>query len=62
MIGIMLKEFTPDHVTYEDRESNKEKLVKIGEKYVKWRDEVTDLIAELDPYNAIDKARVDQIK
>ena len=62
MIGIMLKEVTPDHVTYEDRESYKEKLVKIGEKYVKWRDEVTDLMVELDPDDATDNARVDQIK
>ena len=62
MIEVMLEEFTPDHVTYEDRESYKERLVKIGEKYVTWREDVTNLIAELDPDDETDNARVDQLK
>ena len=62
MIEVMLEEFTPDHVTYEDRESYKERLVKIGEKYVTWREDVTNLIAELDPDDGTDKTRVDQLK
>ena len=61
-IVVMLEEFTPDHVTYEDRESYKEKLVRIGGKYSKWRDESTDLIADLDPSDATDEGRIATVK
>ena len=62
MIKVMLEEFTPEHVTFEDRESYKERLVKIGEKYATWREDVTNLIAELDPDDGSDNTRIDQLK
>ena len=62
MIEVMLEEFTPEHVTFEDRESYKERLVKIGEKYATWREDVTNLIAELDPDDGSDNTRIDQLK
>ena len=37
-IKVMLKEYNPDHVIYEDTESCKDKLTRIGEKYSMWRD------------------------
>ena len=62
MIEVMLQEFTADDVTYEDRESYKDKLVRIGEKYSKWRDECTSLIAELDPNENVDQGRIASVK
>ena len=61
-IKTQLKEFTTDHVTYEDRESYKEKLLRIGEKYLKWRDDAIDLVADLDPDNQTDKVRIEKVE
>ena len=61
-ILFMLQEFTPEHVTFEDRDSYKDKLMSIGEKYIKWRDESVDLMADLDPNDATDKVRLESVE
>ena len=61
-IEVLLDEFNADHVTYEDRESYKDKLLAIGEKYTKWRNDATDLRAELDPDNATEKIWAESVK
>ena len=61
-IEVLLDEFNADHVTYEDRESYKDKLLAIGEKYTKWRNDATDLRAELDPDNATEKIWAESVR
>ena len=58
MIEVRLLEFTADNITHEDRDSYKDKLVKIGEEYAKRRDECTSLIAAMDSNDAIDQRRI----
>ena len=61
-IKVLLNEFNADHVTYEDRESYKDKLLAIGEKYIKWRNDATDLEADLDPDHATEKIWAESVR